>query len=267
MRAQRIFAAVLGFAVSPLAMPVLTGCNMPGRPQPGPEVPRPDAVTSFDTLYGENCAGCHGKNGDNGAATNLANPEYQGLIDDVSMRDVIANGKQGSLMPGFSIRRGGPLTEGQIDAIVQGLRARWKKENPFGGETPPPYKASHAGDASRGLAVYAAACARCHGETAQHPGSAGSILDGSFLALINEQTVRTTIIAGRPDIGEPDWRNHIPGRAMTDDEITDVSAWLIAQRPTTPGQPYPNAKPSSQLRGEAQPLANKATGPTKPNQP
>jgi cytochrome c oxidase cbb3-type subunit 3/ubiquinol-cytochrome c reductase cytochrome c subunit len=267
MNAQRIFAAVLGFAVSPLAMPWLTGCDMPGRPQPGPEVPRPEAVASFDILYGENCAGCHGKNGDNGAATNLANPEYQGLIDDLSMRDVIANGKMGSLMPGFSVRHGGPLTEGQIDVIVQGMRARWKKENVFGGETPPPYKASRAGDTTRGLAVYATACARCHGETAQHPGTAGSILDGSFLALINEQTVRTTVIAGRPDIGEPDWRNHIPGRAMTDDEITDVSAWLIAQRPITPGQPYPNAKPISQLRGDAQPLAANATRPMKPSHP
>lgn len=267
MSAQRIFAAMLGLAVPLLAMPGLTGCDMPGRPHPGPEVPRPDAVTSFDALYGENCAGCHGKNGDNGAATNLANPEYQALIDDASMRDVIANGKKGSLMPGFSTRSGGPLTEGQIDVIVQGMRARWKKENAFGGATPPPYKASHAGDATKGEAVYGAACARCHGETAQHPGSAGSILDGSFLALINEQTLRTTVIAGRPDIGEPDWRNHIPGRAMTDDEITDVSAWLIAQRPARPGQPYPNAKPISQLRGEAQPLESDAARPAKPKQP
>ena len=267
MSAQRIFAAMLGLAVPLLAMPVLTGCDMPGRPHPGPEVPRPEAVTSFDPLYGENCAGCHGKNGDNGAATNLANPEYQALIDDASMRDVIANGEKETLMPGFSVRSGGPLTEGQIDVIVQGMRARWKKENAFGGETPPPYKASHAGDATKGEAVYGAACARCHGETAQHPGSAGSILDGSFLALINEQTVRTTVIAGRPDIGEPDWRNHIPGRAMTDDEITDVSAWLIAKRPARPGQPYPNAKPVSQLRGEAQPQTARATQPTKPRQP
>jgi cytochrome c oxidase cbb3-type subunit 3/ubiquinol-cytochrome c reductase cytochrome c subunit len=267
MSAQRISAAMLGLAVPLLAITMLTGCDMPGRPHPGPEVPRPEAIASFNTLYGENCAGCHGKNGDNGAATNLANPEYQALIDDTSMRDVIANGKKGSLMPGFSVRSGGPLTEGQIDALVRGLRAQWKKENPFGGETPPPYKASHAGDATKGEAVYAAACARCHGDTAQHPGSAGSILDGSFLALINEQTVRTTIIAGRPDIGEPDWRNHIPGRAMTDDEVTDVSAWLIAQRPATPGQPYPSAKPVSQPRAEAQPLGNKATKPAKPNQP
>jgi cytochrome c oxidase cbb3-type subunit 3 len=252
MSARRIFAAMAALALSLPVASVLSGCDLPGRPQPGPEVPRPETVTSFDTLYGENCAGCHGKNGDNGPAANLANPEYEALIDDASLRDVIANGEKGSLMPGFGKRSGGPLTDMQIDAIVQGMRTRWKKEDAFSGATPPPYKAPHSGDAAKGQAVYAAACARCHGDSAQQTGSAGSILDGSFLALINEQTVRTTIIAGRPDIGEPDWRNHIPGRAMTDDEVTDVSAWLIAQKPATPGQPYPNAKPASGSPGVAQ---------------
>jgi len=86
------------------------------------------------------------------------------------------------------------------------------------------------------------------------------------LALINEQTVRTTIVAGRPDLGEPDWRNHIPGRAMTDDEVTDVSAWLMAQRPATPGQPYPNAQPTSEQPGEAQPKATAGNRPSKASQ-
>jgi cytochrome c oxidase cbb3-type subunit 3/ubiquinol-cytochrome c reductase cytochrome c subunit len=257
MSAERMFAGMLA-----LALPLLSGCDMPGRPQPGPEVPRPETVTSFDTLYGENCAGCHGKNGDNGSAANLSNPLYQALIDDASLRDVIANGEKGTLMPGFSVKSGGPLTDAQIDAIVQGMRARWRKENAAGGDAMPPYKAAHPGDVTKGQAVYAAACARCHGDL-HNPGTAGSILDGSFLDLINEQTVRTTIIAGRPDIGEPDWRNHISGRAMTDDEITDVSAWLIAQRPATPGQPYPNAKPVAQLPGQTQPLGTEGR-PSKP---
>ena len=268
MKRQRIFAAVLGLAGPLLAIPVLTGCDMPGRPQPGPEVPRPEAVTSFDILYGENCAGCHGKNGDNGAATNLANPEYQALIDDVSMRDVIANGKKGSLMPGFSIRRGGPLTEAQIDAdrsraCGHGGRRRIRLEERLLRRTRLPVRVTQPGaKRSMGRPVHG-----CHGETAQHPGSAGSILDGSFLALINEQTVRTTVIAGRPDIGEPDWRNHIPGRAMTDDEITDVSAWLIAQRPTTPGQPYPNAKPTSQQAEKRNRLLQRRPCPRSPTSP
>jgi cytochrome c oxidase cbb3-type subunit 3/ubiquinol-cytochrome c reductase cytochrome c subunit len=252
MSAQSIAAGVLG-----LVLPLLAGCDLPGRPQAGPEVPRPEAVTSFDTLYGQNCAGCHGKNGDNGSATNLANPEYESLIDDASLRDVISNGEKGTLMPAFGTRAGGPLTDAQIEAVLQGMRARWKKENVFAGQSPPPYKALHEGDASKGQAVYAQACARCHGVSAQQPGSAGSILDGSFLALVNEQTVRTTIVAGRPDIGEPDWRNHIEGRPMTDDEVTNVSAWLIAQKPVTPGQPYSNTGATSKPPGDMQPKAAK----------
>jgi cytochrome c oxidase cbb3-type subunit 3/ubiquinol-cytochrome c reductase cytochrome c subunit len=240
MKVRNTLALALG-----AALPLLAGCNLPGRPKPEPEVPRPEAVLSFDTLYGKNCAGCHGENGQNGAATNLANPEYQSLIDDASLRDVIANGEKDTLMPGFSIDRGGNLTDAQIDVILRGMRTQWGGGNPLAGKNVPPYKASHQGNVANGQAVYSQACARCHGTTAQQRGEAGSILDGSFLALVNEQTIRTTIIAGRPDIGEPDWRGHIPGRPMTDDEITDVSAWLISQRPATPGQPYAGAAPAS----------------------
>lgn len=243
--------AIASFCVP--AMIALAGCNLPGKPKPGPEVPRPEEVTSFEQLYGHNCAGCHGANGENGAAMNLANPEYEALVDDASLRDVIANGEKGTLMPGFAIESGGMLTDQQIDALVQGIRSRWRQGDPFGGQTPPSYRAAHAGDPAKGETVYAQACAQCHGSSAQKPGKAGSILDGSLLALINEQTVRTTIIAGRPDIGEPDWRGHIPGRPMTDDEITNVTAWLMAQKPALPGQPYPNVSPASEKPGEAQP--------------
>lgn len=240
--------------LAPLAF-ALAGCNLPGRPAPGPEVPRPDAVLSFDTLYGQSCAGCHGAKGSDGAAIDLANPEYEALIDDATLRDIIAHGEKGTLMPGFAVSDGGELTDQQIDVIVKGMRQRWAKANAFNGATPPPYKAAHAGDATKGQAVYAQACASCHGATAQKPGKAGSILDGSFLALINEQTIRSIVIAGRPDIGEPDWRSHIAGRPMTDAEITDVSAWLMAQKPALPGQPYPNTQPTSHQPGESHPLA------------
>jgi cytochrome c oxidase cbb3-type subunit 3/ubiquinol-cytochrome c reductase cytochrome c subunit len=258
MKARRIFVGVLS-----LGLPMLGGCDLPGRPKPGPEVPRPEEISSFAQLYGENCAGCHGSEGYNGSATDLANPEYEAWVDDATLRDVIANGEKGTLMPGFSKRTGGPLTDDQVGVIVQGMRARWKKADAFGGATPPPYKAGHPGDTAKGQAVYDAACARCHGSTAQKPGKAGSILDGSLLALINEQTVRTTIIAGRPDLGQPDWREHIEGRPLTDAEITDVSAWLIAQKPAAPGQPY--ASPTSQPAGEAQPQATRSNGATEPS--
>jgi cytochrome c oxidase cbb3-type subunit III len=233
------------------------GCNLPGKPKAGPEVPRPEDIMAFDKLYGDNCAGCHGADGRNGSATNLANPKYQAWIDDPTLRDVIAKGEKGSLMPAFALESGGVLTDQQIDALVKGMRERWRQGDPFGGEKPPPYRASHAGDPGKGKAVYAIACGRCHGMTREQPGKAGTILDGSFLALVNEQTVRTTIVPGRPDIGEPDWRGHIPGRAMTDDEVMDVTAWLMAQKQVLPGQPYPNRNQLSGKPGDEPPSAIK----------
>ena len=160
-------------------------------------------------------------------------------------------------MPGFAEASGGTLTDQQIDALIQGMRSRWRTGNPFGGQTPPPYRAAHPGDPSRGQAVYLGLCAECHGSSARKPGKAGSILDGSFLALVNEQMIRTTVIAGRPDLGMPDWRGHSDAPPMTDQEITNVTAWLMAQKPTLPGQPYPNVNPTSERPGEAQPSAVK----------
>lgn len=244
-------------ALCALASLALAGCDLPGKPKPGPEVPRPEAVLSFERLYGDNCAGCHGENGQNGPAANLANPAYEALVDDASLREVIAKGEKGTLMPGFAVEGGGTLTDQQIDALIAGMRAHWRKGDPFAGQTPPPYRAAHLGDRTRGEAVYLGLCAECHGSSARKPGKAGSILDGSFLALVNPQMIRTTIIAGRPDLGMPDWRGHSDAPPMTDDEITNVTAWLMAQKPLNPGQPYPNASTTAEKPGEPQPSAAK----------
>jgi cytochrome c oxidase cbb3-type subunit 3/ubiquinol-cytochrome c reductase cytochrome c subunit len=237
---------------------LLAGCHLPGRPKPGDVVPRPEAVMSFDKLYGQNCAGCHGVDGQNGPATNLANPLYEALVDDATLRDVIANGEKGTLMPGFGPETGGGLTDAQINAIVSGMRARWSKPNVLEGQNAPAYKAPQGGDGGHDLAhgqqVYAAACARCHGATAQQPGAAGSILDGSFLALVDAQTIRTLVIAGRPDIGQPDWRGDVPGHPLSDGDVTDVTAWLLSQKPANPGQPYPSYNTTTEKPGEAQPV-------------
>ena len=203
-----IFAAFAGLA----AIGSSRHAICPARPKPGPEVPRPEAVLSFETLYGENCAGCHGKTGENGPATDLANPEYEALIDDASLRDVIANGEKGTLMPAFGMRGGGPLTDAQIDGIIAGhARAMEEGECLRRGDTPPPYKAAHPGDIGKGQAFTPPHVRAAMAPTRNSLASAGSILDGSFLASINEQTMRTTILAGRPDIGEPDWRGPYPG--------------------------------------------------------
>lgn len=212
----------------------IMGCShLPGAPKPGVEVPRPDAIMNFADLYHQNCAGCHGNYGMNGAAFDLANSTYLNWIDDATLRKIIADGETDVQMPAFGRSAGGFLTDAQIDALIHGMRTEWPAadEKPQG-QTPPPYTTALKGDVARGEQVYQSACARCHRESTQ------SITSPTYLSLVNDQTLRTLIIAGRPDIGQPDWEADIPGHPLTDQQVTDVVAWLASLRTMTPGQPY-----------------------------
>jgi cytochrome c oxidase cbb3-type subunit 3 len=63
------------------------GCNKKiGPPNDQEELMRPENVVSFDRLYKQNCSACHGENGSGGPALDLANPKYQVLVDDASLR-------------------------------------------------------------------------------------------------------------------------------------------------------------------------------------
>jgi cytochrome c oxidase cbb3-type subunit 3 len=221
---------------------LLAGCdNMPGKPAPGPEVPVPSAIMDFNQLYASNCSGCHGDNGQRGAAIALNYPEYLALIDDATLKNVIANGYKGGLMPGFSARAGGMLTDAQINAIVSGLRSKWAKGDVLASLNPPAYAAGKPGETAHGAQVYTAACARCHGAVGTE-GQRGSILDGSYLALMDQQSLRTIVIAGRPEWGMPDWRNDVTGHPLSDADVTDVVAWLQSRSSQYAGQPYGSVK-------------------------
>jgi mono/diheme cytochrome c family protein len=228
--------------LAPFTLLVAAACTqMPGRPPADSQVVRPEAITAFEPLYGANCAGCHGENGRHGAAAALADPLYLAIADDATIRRVVSNGVPGTAMPAFAQAAGGMLTPQQIDAIVAGMRGRWARPEAVGDVLTPPYSAPGEGDRKRGAAAYQTYCASCHGAGGRGGEKAGSIVDGSFLALVSNQSLRTMVIVGRPDLGAPDFRGNLPGRAMSSDEVSDVVAWLSAQRPQVAGQPYPAA--------------------------
>jgi mono/diheme cytochrome c family protein len=190
----------------------------------------PNKVVSFDVLYASGCAGCHGANGGGGLALRLADPVYLAIADDPTIRRVIAEGVPGTAMPPFAASSGGSLTTGQIDAIVRGIRTRWARADELAGAEAPPYAASLPGDAQRGADVYARFCASCHGADGRGSERAGSIVDRSYLALVSDQRLRTTVIAGRPELGAPDWRNNVPGTPLSHRDVSDVVAWLATWR-------------------------------------
>ena len=224
---------------SVLSILLLSGCSTPnGQPQKNSEPVAPNQVVDFGTLYAQNCAACHGAEGRGGASIALANPVYLAIVDESALHKAVANGVRGTSMPAFAQSAGGLLTDEQIHVITSGIFSRWGRKGILDGANPPSYAAKTTGDAARGEVAFGTYCASCHGSEGRGGSKASAISNDSFLALVSDQGLRTIVITGRPDLRAPDWRGNVPGKHMSDQEITDVVAWLESHRVQSPGQPY-----------------------------
>jgi len=234
-----------------LCLMMLAACSISdGQPQANSEPVAPSQVSDFDTLYAQNCAGCHGARGLGGASISLDDPVYLDIVDEVTMRKVVANGVRGTSMPAFAQHAGGMLTEQQIDVITSGIFSRWGHKQVLDGANPPSYAAKAAGNVGHGRLVFGTFCASCHGSDGAGTPKGSAITNDSFLALVSDQALRTIVITGRPELGAPDWRGNVPGRPMTDQEITDVVAWLASRRAKNPGQPYSASNDTQQSKAQ-----------------
>jgi cytochrome c oxidase cbb3-type subunit 3 len=218
---------------------LFSACGGPhGQPNGNAETVAPNEVLEFGALFSANCAGCHGENGRGGAAIALANPVYLAVADDRAIGNVIANGVRGTAMPAFAESAGGLLTKQQIDVITQQIRARWSRPGILDGANAPGYASKSAGDPQHGQAAYKTYCESCHGPDGRGGPKGSGITNDSFLALVSDRGLRTIVIAGRPELGAPDWRGNVRGKPMSDQEVTDIVAWLASHRVEVPGQPY-----------------------------
>jgi len=227
--------------VAPLSLVLLsllhTGCDgvPPGMPKESERWKSPQEITDFTKIYAQNCLACHSDGTTVSAARSMNDPVYLAIVGPDNLQKIIADGVPNTAMPGFSIPAGGELTTEQIAILVKGIMA-WKDPAKVPSGPLPPY-AAPLGDATRGAAAFATYCASCHGVDGRGvPSKGGSIVDPSFLALVSDQALRTTVITGRPDFGTPDWRGYVPGHPMSDQEISDVVAWLSSQRKAVPGR-------------------------------
>lgn len=226
-------------AIFILAFVWVSGCNsLPGKPTEADRWVAPSEVADFDQLYGQNCAGCHGSAGRLGAARPLNDPLYLNLISPDNLREVIRQGVPYTTMPAFGQKFGGHLTDTQVDLLVDQMRSRWGHPEEFKDVQLPPYSRQDAirngtgpGDPQRGAPVFNTYCTECHGTDGRGDRTVGSIVDPNYLKLVSDQSLRTTVIVGRQDMGKPDWRANMPGHPMSAQEVSDVVAWLAAQRP------------------------------------
>jgi cytochrome c oxidase cbb3-type subunit III len=239
MIVARALAAIV--AITILAMGA--GCPPPpGKPVVENRWTPPSQVTDFRLLYAQNCAGCHGADGRLGAARPLNDPVYLAFAGANEMRQVVTKGVPGTAMPGFAQTAGGALTDKQIDLLVEGMNAQWGRPEELKNVALPPYRTESAvaGDPLRGYVTYRTNCSQCHGAEGKGGPQAGAINDPNYLTLVSNQSLRSTIVAGRPDLGMPDWRSRLPGLPMSAQEISDVVAWLASKRPPSLSQETAN---------------------------
>ena len=75
-----------------IALFLLRGCNirLPGQPTEAERWRAPSEISDFSQLYTQNCAGCHGADGQLGAARSLNDSLYLSFVTDDALKQVIS---------------------------------------------------------------------------------------------------------------------------------------------------------------------------------
>ena len=200
--------------------------DMPDMDPPGPDLER------GQLLYGVYCGFCHGDMGQGYVSDNanaLANPNFLASADDDFIRSSIVNGRPGTPMSAWGKEQGGPLDPEDTENVLAYIRG-WESDLTV--ELGP----DSEGSAERGAAVYAAACAACHGdegEGRQGDGGALSLNNPWFLDVATDGFIRYAIVDGRPGTSMGAY-----GEVLTEQEIEDVVALIRSwQRPTDTAPP------------------------------
>lgn len=190
----------------------------PGRIDAVETEDRSQAIAAGRVLYTENCAACHGEDGEGGIAPALNSQEMLKMTSDESLFSLTRTGVPGSLMPAWGQSFGGPFTDEQIKQMVTFMR-HWEPT------APKSIPADTSPDPARGALIYGQTCAICHGENGLGTDLAPALNDPERLHKLNDAWYRNTIAHGRPAVGMPTW-----GTVLSPAQINDLVALLAAWR-------------------------------------
>jgi mono/diheme cytochrome c family protein len=179
------------------------------RPKQVWHAPEPESGKS---LYASMCSSCHGEFGEESDVPGIRTPALNNrdslaVAGDDYYRFIIAHGRSGSNMPGWSAETGG-LSEQQIDSIVEYIRG-WESPGASLRNV-----SARQGDPAMGEVYYTGLCRNCHGGNGE--GGIGNALNSStFLSIASDQFLAETIIHGRPGTAMASWK-HLPAQAVSD---------------------------------------------------
>jgi mono/diheme cytochrome c family protein len=181
-------------------------------------------------IYAENCAVCHGEDGQGRIGATLAK-NWPSIRPDLRVREVIEKGIPGTFMPAWALEYGGPLTDEEIDAVTFYILS-WQEGGPIyifptstpslrPALTPPP---GVIGDPNRGALLYAGNCAVCHGPDGE--GRVGANLAKDWPSIRPDLQVKSAIEIGIEGSVMPGWSQE-HGGPLTDQDINDITAYIL----------------------------------------
>lgn len=199
-------------------------------------------------LYAENCAVCHGADGQGRVGVTLAK-DWPSIRPDLRVRTVIENGVSGSPMPAWSQVKGGPLSSEEIDSLVCYILS-WQSgappviyPTPSAMQrpvlTPPP---GVSGDPNAGAISYDQNCAMCHGLNGE--GRVGATLAKDWPSIRPDLAVKATIERGIQGSAMPAW-SQANGGPLSEAEINNIVAYILTW--STPANPPTLAPTDAQI--------------------
>jgi len=176
-------------------------------------------------IYIQNCAACHGYNGNGGMGVPLSLPDFLATASNDYLYKTIRNGRPGRVMPAFK-----NLSDDDLDSLINYIRS-WSNS------IPPKYSNKTVkGDATHGNTLYQQHCAACHGEsgtggpgtgvTLSRPRSlpilAPALNNPGFLASASDEMIKRTLIKGRSGTPMVSFLN----KGLSEQDINDIVAYV-----------------------------------------
>lgn len=195
------------------------------------QTPSPEQLKEGARLYAENCAVCHGENGEGRVGATLAK-DWPAIRPDQTIKSVIVNGIPGSPMPAWGQAKGGPLSDDEIQALT-GFILSWETggfpdllEFPTPSPHPPISPIPEVeGDPNLGAVIYGENCAMCHGD--QGEGRVGATLAKDWPSIRPDLNIKSVVENGVSGSPMPAW-SQVKGGPLSEADINHVVAYVLS---------------------------------------
>ena len=244
---SRVRASILVIAV--LALAAIALAAMLPYTRARAQEPDPAQLELGARLFADNCAMCHGLDGQGRVGATLAK-DWPSIRPDLQVRATIENGIAGSPMPAWSQTNGGPLAADEVEALVAYILS-WQTGGPSVIPPAPSYAPRPLitaipdveGDPNRGAVLYDQNCAVCHGINGE--GRVGATLAKAFSSIRPDLSLKEVVSNGVMGSPMPAW-SQANGGPLTETEINDLVAFVLTLEPAGEApapQPTPAALP------------------------